>query len=103
MARNIHQTRQAPVIGDGVVDDDLVAVAQPELAHTRREFLRRGQHVRQRVRRVGDLVDVEEDRAGDVLVDELRLGIALLRRQEERAVDDAHSPARRDGPPATRC
>ena len=46
--------------------------------------------MRQRIVGVGDLVDVEEYRAGDVLVDELRLGIALLRRQEERAVDDAH-------------
>ena len=73
----------------GVVDHDLVAVAQPELAHARGELLRRGQHVRQRARGVGDLVDVEEHRAGNVLVGELRLGIALLRRQVERAVDEA--------------
>jgi hypothetical protein len=33
-------------------------------------------------RGVGDLVDVEEHRAGNVLVGELGLGIALLRRQK---------------------
>jgi hypothetical protein len=89
MARNIHQTRQAGH-RRGVVDHDLVAVAEAELADARRELFRRRQHVRQRARRVGDLVDIEEHGAGNVLLHELGLGIALLRRQVERAVDDPH-------------
>src|SRR5262249_52241380 len=71
------------------VDDDLVAIAQSQLAHARGKLLGRGQHVRQRTRGVGDLVDIEEHRARNVLIGEFRLRVALLCRQIERAVDDA--------------
>jgi len=45
--------------------------------------------VRQLTRGIGDFVDIEEHRARNVLMEEFGLGIALLRRQVERAVDDA--------------
>ena len=49
-----------------VVDDDAHAVADAHLLHAAGELGRRGQHVRQRVLLVRDLVDVEEQRARNV-------------------------------------
>ena len=49
-----------------VVDDDAVVAADAEPLHRRAELCAPRQHVRRRVRRVADLVDVEEARAGDV-------------------------------------
>jgi hypothetical protein len=60
-----------------VVDDHVLAVADAHLAHARGEFLRRRQHVGQGIVGVGDLVDVEEERARDVLGEVFRAGVAL--------------------------
>ena len=57
----------------------------------------RGQHVRQRRRLVGDVVDVEEQRAGDVLHQVFGLGVALARSA------GAWSRRGRRGPGASRC
>ncbi len=37
---------------------------------------------------IGDLVDVEENRAGNMAGEIFRLGVALLRRQIKRTVND---------------
>ena len=59
-----------------VVDDDLVAVADAHGAHPADEFLGRRGHVRHRAGGVGNLVDVEEARAGDMGGRVLRTGVA---------------------------
>ena len=57
-----------------VIDDDAVVAADPEPLHRRSEIGGRRQHVRRGVRAVADLVDVEEARAGDVRLRDIRRG-----------------------------
>ena len=73
---------------DAVIDHDGVVGADAERAGLLGELGRAGQHVRQLGGMVGDGVDIEERRAGNMGGDELGLGVALERRQVERAVDD---------------
>ena len=71
-----------------VVGDDVHAVADAHLLHAAGELLRRRQHVRQGRLVVGDVVDVEEQRARNVLGQVFGLGVALGGRQVHRAVED---------------
>ena len=71
-----------------VVDDDAVALADAERADRARERLGVGQHVRQRRRMIGDRVDVEIGRAGDMLLEKLRPAVALRRRQIPGGVEN---------------
>ena len=71
----------APAVGHHAVPG-----RDAERAHRVREGLGVGQHVRQRVRVVGDGLDVEEDRAGHVDLLELGRRVALEMRQVERGV-----------------
>ena len=64
---------------DAVVDDDAVAVADAHRPHPGDELLHRRRHVRQARLLVGDLVDVEEARAGDMRRLELGAGVAARR------------------------
>ena len=70
-----------------VVDDGAHAVAQPHGAHGARKGDRVRQHVRQRRLLVGNFVDVEMDRAGNVPGQIFRLRIAVERRQVPARVD----------------
>ena len=88
MARKVHQTRAAENRPCDVVDDDAHAVADAHLLHARGELHGGGQHVRQRRLLVGEVVDVEEQRAGNVLGEILRLGVAARGRQMPAAVED---------------
>ena len=72
-----------------VVDHDLMAVAHAHRAHPRDELLGRRRHMRQIRAIVGDIVDVEEARTGDVLGVVGRLRIPLHLRQEPRSVQNA--------------
>ena len=71
-----------------VIDDKAHAIAEAEFAHGAGELRRRGQHVRQAGRMVGDGVDIEEDRSGDVAGEIFAPRIAVFRRQKEAGVDD---------------
>ena len=62
----------APKQADAVIDNDLHAVADAEPTHGAGEGHRIGQHVRQAGRMVGDGVDVEKHRPGDVGFREFR-------------------------------
>ena len=73
-----------------VVDHDPDAVAKAQGAHPAGELLGPGQHVGQIRRVVGDLVDIEEHRAGNMALEVFRTWIAVLRRQIPGTVDDAH-------------
>src|SRR5208282_4795170 len=73
---------------DAVIDDDGIAVADAERTGYLAELLWAGQHVRQVGRMIGDRFDVEEYRARDVALAILGVGVALLRRQEVRPVND---------------
>ncbi len=72
-----------------VVDDDAIAVADPQRLHPAGELVRRREHVRGRIVRIGDLVDVEEDRAGDVRRLIFRPRVAAGAGQEQGRVDHA--------------
>ena len=73
----------------GIVDDEAHAVAQAQRRHLVGELHLVGQHVRQAGRRVGDRVDVEEHRAGDVAEAKLLRAHASGRRQVPGPVDDS--------------
>ena len=73
----------------GVVDHHPVAVADAHGAHAADELLHRRGHVRQARLGVGDLVDVEEARAGDMRRRELGAGVAPRRRHVPARVEDA--------------
>ena len=67
-----HDAEHPPGAGGGekavlVVADDAVTIAEAEAADARGELLRRGQHVGQVDGGVGDVVDIEEPGAGDVV------------------------------------
>ena len=87
-----------------VVDHHLSAVADAERPDPRGELLLRRRHVRQIGARIGDVVDVEEQRAGDARPLVLGAGVASLGGQEPGAVENPHAgipealrqPARRD-------
>ena len=71
-----------------VIDDDPVAAADSEPLHRRSEVRGRGQHVRGRVRAVGNLVDVEEARAGNVRRQIFLAAAAPARRHVPAGIDD---------------
>ena len=75
--------------GTRVVDHHPVPVADAECAHGPAELFGARQHVGQRRPLVGDLVDVEEERTGDVGFGPLLAGIALEAGQVPGAVHDA--------------
>src|SRR3546814_2098189 len=50
-----------------VVDDEAMAVSEPQCLHAARELVRRWQHVRRCVGRIDDLVQVHEHRARNML------------------------------------
>jgi hypothetical protein len=77
-----------------VVGHDLHAVADAHLLHAAGEQLRGGEHVRQGRGLVGDIVDVEEERARDVL------GEVFVEDDEIRRVQMRCQPLRLDQPPA---
>jgi hypothetical protein len=58
-----------------LVDDDGYVIADAETRNTAREVLGRGQHVGQQGGVIGHLVDIEEDRARDVIRDVPRAGV----------------------------
>ncbi len=72
-----------------VVDHDAVTVGDAQLPHAFGEVVRRGQHVGQGIGVVLDRLDIEQDRAGDVLLLELFPGRARIARHEEGRRDDA--------------
>ncbi len=66
------EAEHPPGAGGGVVrriviEHDAAAVAQAERLHAAGEFLGRGQHRGQRVRRVGEVSKIHEYRAGNML------------------------------------
>ena len=71
----------------GIVNDDADTVAHAQLADARGELLRRRQHVGQAAGGVGDLFDIEEDGAGDVMLVVLGAGIAVGAGQEVCGID----------------
>ena len=73
-----------------VVDDDGVALGDPELAHGLRKERCRRQHVRQVGVAVGNLVEVEIDRAGDVRGRKFCRAVAACGRQVPGPVDNPH-------------
>ena len=85
-----------------VVDDDAVVAADAEPLHRRAELLRRRQHVRRRVRLVGDRVDVEEARAGDVAGEIFVVPAAAGRGHVPAGSRRWRGRARRDARPASR-
>ena len=64
-----------------VIDHDLVAVRNPEPRHVQLENMRRRQHMRETPAVIGDLVDVEEHRAGNVRCEIFLEAVAIFRRQ----------------------
>jgi len=70
-----------------VIDDDAHAVAEAEPAHPRGKLLRARQHMGQGVARIGDLVDVEIDRARNVRLGVFGLCVALHRRKVPGPID----------------
>jgi hypothetical protein len=72
-----------------VVDDHPVAAADAERAHGTGEVIRGRQHVGQGIGVVRDGVDVEEHRARDVLLLEVRARVTLELGHVPAAVDDA--------------
>jgi hypothetical protein len=64
----------------GFIDNDFLAIADPELLHARGEFLGSRQHVGQGGLAIGDVVDVEELCSRDAFGQEFGLGVALRRR-----------------------
>jgi hypothetical protein len=72
-----------------VVDDDARAVADAEFADARGEHFRARQHVRQICVVIGDVVDVEEDRARNAALGVERLCVARIVRHEPGRIDDA--------------
>jgi hypothetical protein len=70
-----------------VVDDEALPVAQPERLHPARELVLGRQHVRRRVRRVDDLVEVHEHGARDMLRLIFRARVAAVRGEEHGRVD----------------
>jgi hypothetical protein len=68
----------SPLQIGGVVDDEAHTVAKAELLHRLGKAGRVWQHMRQIRRMVGDRIDVEEDRAGDMPFEILRLGAAFF-------------------------
>jgi hypothetical protein len=73
-----------------VIDHDGVVVADAERADVLGELHRTRNHVRQIGRVIGDGIDIEEHRSWNMAGEILRLGVALLRGEVERTVDDAH-------------
>ncbi len=73
----------APLQVGGVVDDEPHFVAEAELFHRLGKGGRAWQHMRQIRRMIGDRIDVEEDRAGDMPVEIFRLGICGFRQAEK--------------------
>jgi len=73
-----------------VIDHHAMPVADPHPPHPADEFLDRRQHVRQRRLGVGDLVDVEELRAGDVRPGIFRLRVAACVGHVPRGVEHPH-------------
>jgi hypothetical protein len=71
-----------------VIDDDGVFLRNTEIAGSRAELVRPRQHVGQLGRMIGDRIDVEEHRAGNMSGNVLRPGVAVLRRQVVGPVDD---------------
>ena len=71
-----------------VIDDDRILLRNSEIAGGRAELVRPRQHVGQLGRMIGDCIDVEEHRAGNMSGSVLRPGIAILRRQVVGPVDD---------------
>ena len=85
-----------------VIDDDAVAVAEAELAHARGELLRARQHVGEVRRRVGDFVDVEEHRAGNVSALHTRAAHCDFAPADTRCRRRCGYPARSAAAPASR-
>ena len=71
-----------------VVDDDAVVAADSERDHRRAERRRAGQHVRGGMIGVGQRLDVEAARAGDMGRREFGGGVARLAGHEHRRVED---------------
>ena len=71
-----------------VIDDEAHPVADSEPLHRLRKAQRIGQHMRQAARRVGNLVDVEKDRARDVPGEILGARVAAERRKIPGRIDD---------------
>jgi hypothetical protein len=71
-----------------VVGEDRRPVAEPHGPDPRREFGRLGEHVRQGVAVVLDLVDIEEDRARNVPLGKFGARVARDSRQEISPIDD---------------
>src|SRR6185437_2990718 len=90
--RRAHGEELPPDAGRGkqarlIVDHDRHAVADAEGSDLAAEFFRRQQHVRQAARFVGDAVDVEEYRAGNVSGEIFRAWIALSGGEVPTGVD----------------
>ena len=73
---------------NGVVDDDLLPSPMPIRRTAAENFSAARQHMGQGVRSVGDRVDVEELRAGNMLDQILGVGIAALGREMPRGIED---------------
>ena len=71
-----------------VIDDDAVVAADPERHHRRAERRRAGQHVRRGIGVVGQRLDVEAARAGDVGRVKFGGGVARLAGHEQGRVED---------------
>ena len=71
-----------------IVDDDARAVADAHAPHARGELLRRRQHMGQVALGVGDLVDVEEQRARNMLREIFGTRVPALGRHMPGGIDD---------------
>jgi hypothetical protein len=76
------------VQGRVVVDDEAVAVAQPQSLHPARELVLGRQHVRGGVGAVHDLVEIQEDGTRNMLGFIIRPRVAAGAGQEDGRVDD---------------
>ncbi len=87
-ARKVHHTRGAENRPRRIVDHDLHAVANAEFPDGAGKGHRIGQHMRQAGAFVGDGVDVEENRAGNVARQIFGAAVALGGRQMPGGVHD---------------
>jgi hypothetical protein len=87
MTRNVHHPRRAEQ-ALGVIDHDARAVADAHAAHARGKFLRRRQHVGQGALGVGNLVDIEEHGARNMLLEIFLPRVAPIARHVPGGIDD---------------
>ena len=75
----------------GVINDDLIAIADAQRPDLGRERFFVGQHMGQVGAVEADVVDIEEHRTGNVLGGVFRPGVTLIAGQEIAGIDNTHA------------